>query len=110
LTRRWAAGTLRRAMSKPSRPESGATEPPTPGDGLSFEQALERLEGVVGRLETGELPLEEALAAFEEGVGLSRRCAEQLDAAERKIEILVGEDEGDGPAATRPFDESGGAE
>ncbi len=57
----------------------------------SFEQALERLEQIVDRLEAGELPLEGALAAFEEGVSLSRRCAAELEAAERRIETLVRE-------------------
>lgn len=55
----------------------------------SFEAGLERLEAIVDRLEQGELPLEEALAAFEEGVSLTRRCAGQLDVAERRIEELV---------------------
>ncbi|HEY8123436.1 MAG TPA: exodeoxyribonuclease VII small subunit [Myxococcota bacterium] len=75
---------------------------------LSFESAMERLEGIVDRLESGELPLEEALAAFEEGVALSRRCAGELDAAERRIEVLV---EQGGALATEPFDEplDGGA-
>ncbi len=68
----------------------------------SFEGALERLESIVDRLESGELPLEEALAAFEEGVALSRRCAAELDAAERRIEVLV---EQNGALAAEPFDE-----
>jgi exodeoxyribonuclease VII small subunit len=58
---------------------------------LPFEEALEKLESLVERLEDGELPLEEALAAFEEGVRLTRSCAEQLDRAERRIEELVEE-------------------
>jgi exodeoxyribonuclease VII small subunit len=73
----------------------------------SFEGALERLEAIVDRLESGELPLEQALAAFEEGVALSRRCAAELEAAERRIELLVGVG-ADGPA-TAPF-EPGDAE
>jgi len=55
---------------------------------LSFEQALERLEAAVERLETGELDLDDALATFEEGVKLSRHCAATLQAAERKVELL----------------------
>ena len=55
----------------------------------SFEASLDDLEGIVDRLEAGDLPLEEALAAFEAGVTLTRRCAEQLDAAERRIDVLV---------------------
>jgi len=67
----------------------------------SFESALERLEAIVDRLESGEMPLEQALAAFEEGVSLSRRCAGELEAAERRIEILVG---GESGALTQPFE------
>jgi len=67
----------------------------------SFESALERLEAIVDRLESGELPLEQALAAFEEGVTLSRRCTAELEAAERRIELLVGVGP-DGPT-TEPF-------
>jgi exodeoxyribonuclease VII small subunit len=74
------------------------SDAPAPG-ALSFEGALERLEAIVDELERGELPLEQALAAFEEGVGLSRRCAETLEAAERRIEVLA-----DGDGATRPFE------
>ena len=58
-------------------------------DSLSFEGALERLERTVSRLEAGEMPLEEAMELFESGVRLSRQCHETLQAAERRIEILV---------------------
>ncbi len=58
---------------------------------LPFEDALERLEALVEQLEEGELPLEAALAAFEEGVRLTRVCAGQLDRAEQRIEELVEE-------------------
>lgn len=81
-------------------PPSDASAP----GALSFENALERLEAIVDELERGELPLEQALAAFEEGVGLSRRCAETLEAAERRIEVLAGAD-----GATRPFEAPGDA-
>lgn len=57
--------------------------------GLSFEAALAELEGVVSQLESGDMPLEQALEAFESGVKLSRQCAATLDAAERRIEILM---------------------
>lgn len=78
------------------------------GDGaLSFEQALEKLEGLVDRLDSGDLPLEQALSAFEQGVALTRRCAEQLDDAERRIEVLTRE--GDELVA-RPFEASEGEE
>ncbi len=60
---------------------------------IKFEDTLSNLEGIVKKLESGELSLEESLVAFEEGTKLSRICSKQLDAAEKKIEILVkGED------------------
>ena len=65
-----------------------------PPEELPFEKALERLEEIAERLETGDLELEGALSAFEEGVGLARRCAEQLREAERRIEVLS--QDGDG--------------
>ncbi len=69
---------------------------------LSFEAALAELEGVVSKLESGDMPLEQALEAFEAGVRFSRRCASTLDAAERRIEILTTERAG-GPSRTEPF-------
>jgi exodeoxyribonuclease VII small subunit len=73
-------------------------EPAT--DALPFEAALRRLEGIVERLESGELPLEEALAVFEEGVGLSRGLGAQLESAERRVEQLLREGTG---TTTRPL-------
>ncbi|OIO70153.1 MAG: exodeoxyribonuclease VII small subunit [Zetaproteobacteria bacterium CG12_big_fil_rev_8_21_14_0_65_55_1124] len=57
-------------------------------DGLDFEQALAMLNELVGKLEAGELPLEESVAAFEAGVKLSRRCEALLDAAEQRLQVL----------------------
>ena len=54
----------------------------------TFEERMSALEGLVGRLESGELPLEEALRAYEEGVALVRQLNERLNEAERKIEVL----------------------
>jgi exodeoxyribonuclease VII small subunit len=79
----------------------GRSAAPEASSSPSFESALERLEAIVDRLESGELPLEQALAAFEEGVTLSRRCAAELEAAERRIELLVSVG-ADGPV-TEPF-------
>ncbi|MCB9595915.1 MAG: exodeoxyribonuclease VII small subunit [Sandaracinaceae bacterium] len=58
---------------------------------LSFEEILAKLTRVVERLETGDLPLEESLAVFEEGIQLSRLGSHRLDAAEAKVEELLGE-------------------
>lgn len=55
---------------------------------INFEKSLARLEEVVQLLEQGELPLEEGLVAFEEGVNLSRQCQDRLDAAEKRIASL----------------------
>lgn len=54
-----------------------------------FEQALSELEGLVTRLERGDLPLEEALKSFERGVALTRACQAALTAAQQKVEILL---------------------
>jgi exodeoxyribonuclease VII small subunit len=55
----------------------------------SFETSLAELELIVGRLETGELPLEESLELFEKGIKLSRECRTRLTNAERRIEVLM---------------------
>ena len=61
---------------------------------LSFEQALERLEYIVKAMEAGEMPLDEAIAAFQEGMKLSQICRVKLDEAEQKIETLVADANG----------------
>jgi exodeoxyribonuclease VII small subunit len=76
--------------------------PPRGPKTSSFEHALERLEGVVGRLEDGDIALEEALKLFEEGVRLTRLCAKKLDEAEKKVELLSRD--GEGKLLARPFD------
>lgn len=58
---------------------------PPPLAEMSFEQAMAALDATVRRLDSGELPLDQALAAFEEGVRLQARCQELLDQAEQKI-------------------------
>ena len=68
---------------------------------LRFEQALERLEELVARMEGGELDLEESLADFEEGVQLVRQCSERLRAAELRVQVL---EEGRDGTQERPVD------
>ncbi len=70
---------------------------------LSFEQALARLDEIVKILERGDLPLEESLRVFEEGVRLSKTCLTMLEAAERKVEILL--EDKTGARQPRPFAE-----
>lgn len=57
--------------------------------GVKFEQAMARLEAIVGELEKGDLPLDESLKIFEEGIRLSKNCLKVLEEAERKVEILI---------------------
>jgi len=61
----------------------------TPAPIPDFEQALSELEGLVERLEHGDLPLEEALALFERGVALTRQCQSSLAAAQQKVDVLL---------------------
>ena len=68
--------------------KSATSAPPAEVDALDFEQALAALEELVGELESGDQPLEQALASFERGVALTRRCQAALRAAEQKVEIL----------------------
>ena len=68
---------------------------------LKFEDCLARLEQIVSALETGNLPLEDSLKVFEEGVTLARHCSRYLDEAERRIELLVKDDTG--ATTTRPL-------
>ncbi len=70
---------------------------------IKFEDALARLEGVVDRLESGELPLEESLRLFEEGVHLTKVCTHRLEEAERRITILLKDERGE--VLESPFDE-----
>lgn len=62
---------------------------------VCFEEALGKLEVIVKELEKGELPLEEALARFAEGVGLSQVCLAKLGAAEQAIDKILREEKGE---------------
>ncbi len=61
---------------------------------LKFEDAIARLETIVGDLEKGDLSLDESLKIFEEGIRLSKTCLKMLDETERKVEILIHEKDG----------------
>lgn len=84
----------------------------------TFESSLAALERIVRELERGELPLEKSLELFEEGVRLSRECQERLNAAERRIEVLLQDNDGRtfasalgaGDLARAGFDEAGDEE
>ena len=66
-----------------------------------FEECLDRLEKIVDQLEKGDIPLEQALKLFEEGVQLSNSCRKELEDAEGKVEILLKQN---GKLQTEPFD------
>jgi len=70
----------------------------------NFENSLKKLETIVAQLEEGDLPLEESLKLFEEGVTLSAVCKQELDAAEGKVQILV--KQRDGSQKLEAFSES----
>ena len=69
------------------------TDAVSPNTDLSFEDALQRLEGIVSRLESGQAPLEESITLYEEGARLKTLCEERLKAAQLRVEkIVVGAD------------------
>lgn len=63
----------------------------------SFEQAMEKLEQLVAKMESGELPLEASLAAYQRGSELVKYCAAQLERVEKQVRVLEGD-------MLRPFD------
>ena len=60
----------------------------------TFEEDLKELESIANNLENGELNLDEAIKEFEKGMKLSKECTKKLDLAEKKINILLQDDEG----------------
>ena len=76
-------------------------EKEAPSPVANFEHSLEELEQLVERMETGELSLEESLAAYERGVGLYRTCHQALEEAELRVRLLSDPQD---PASAEPFD------
>jgi exodeoxyribonuclease VII small subunit len=72
------------------------------GEKQRFEEAMDALEKIVERLESGDLSLEDSLAAFEDGIKLVRFCNQKLTEVEKKIELLVKDKEG--KLQLKPFD------
>ena len=68
----------------------------------TFEQSMKKLEQIVEELESGDLPLEEAMKKFEEGIKLSSLCSEKLDETEKKITLLIEDQKGS--VLEKPFD------
>lgn len=75
-------------------------KPPTPPD---FESALKELESLVARMEQGDISLEESLACFERGIGLTRACQQSLKEAEQKVQMLIAKN---GQEALQSFDQA----
>ncbi len=73
---------------------NGTEQPRGPEQPRSFEASLEALEQIVQQLESGDLPLEKSLELFEQGIGLSRQCQDRLNQAERRIEVLLRDNQG----------------
>ena len=69
-----------------------------------FEKAFQQLEKIVQRLESEELPLDESLQLFEEGIRLSRFCNQKLEEVEKKIELILADAKGQ--PRVEPFEES----
>ena len=67
----------------------------------TFEESLKKLDEIVGQLENGNLPLEDSIRLFEEGVRLSTACKQELETAEGKVQMLI--KQRDGSMKTEPF-------
>lgn len=76
---------------------------------VSFEDSIKRLGEIVQRLEGGELSLEESLQAFEQGIALAHDAQKRLDAAEARVDELLGVDE-QGRPSTRPIESGRGSD
>lgn len=79
---------------------SKATSPPQE---LSFEDAMSRLDEIVGAMETDRMPLEEMIRSYEEGIALLKNCRQRLDGARRRVELISADLEG-GKASTSAFE------
>lgn len=75
----------------------------TPVDKMSFEDAIRELEQVVGKLERGDVALEDSIALYERGAALKKRCEAKLQEAEEKVAKLTLDGEGN-PVGTEPLD------
>ena len=83
-------------MAKKKAADQDSAREPT------FEESLEQLETIVRQLEDGELAMDQALGAYEKGIGYLKRCYHLLEAAEQKVQLLAGVDEA-GNAITESF-------
>jgi exodeoxyribonuclease VII small subunit len=74
-----------------------------PVDQMSFEEAMKELEAVVGKLERGDVPLDESIALYERGAKLKARCETKLKEAEEKVAAITLDAQGQ-PTGTTPVD------
>ncbi|MGY3265126.1 exodeoxyribonuclease VII small subunit [Lysobacter sp. HA35] len=81
-------------------PRKEAIEQPQPSPVADFERSLDSLEQLVERMEKGDLSLDESLAAYEEGVGLYRRCQTALEEAEMRVRLLTDPQD---PSTAQPY-------
>lgn len=72
-------------------------------NGVSFEEAMDKLEQIVSKLESGDVPLEKAIELFQEGMALSHLCGQKLEQVEQKIEMLLEEN---GSFVKKPFQQA----
>jgi len=93
----------KKAKRSPSREREGDTESGASDAPGAFEQSIRRLGEIVDTLEDGDLPLEESLKLFEEGIKLARRSQAVLDRAEKRVEELLSVDD-EGNPITREID------
>lgn len=82
-----------------------ASQPPE----LSFEDAMSRLDEIVGAMETDRMPLEEMIRSYEEGIALLKNCRQRLDGARRRVELISADLES-GKASTSSFDADAAAD
>ena len=84
-----------------------SSKPKPAGTELSFESAMDRLDAIVEKMESGKLPLKELIVRYEEGMKLVKICQEQLASAEQKIEIISRNSAG--KAVVKDFESAGDA-
>ncbi|HEX4475519.1 MAG TPA: exodeoxyribonuclease VII small subunit [Polyangiaceae bacterium] len=85
------------ATKRLSTPDLGKPDDAPNPEGPSFEESIRRLNEIVETLESGELPLEQSVTLFEEGIKLSRASQAKLDRAEKRVEELLSIDDSGNP-------------
>ncbi|MED4842453.1 exodeoxyribonuclease VII small subunit [Bacillus atrophaeus] len=76
-------------------------------ENITFEEAMKGLEGIVAKLEEGDVPLEQAITYFQEGMALSKMCYEKLQKVEKQMDFILKEDGELAPFSVQEEDEGG---